>query len=468
MNTPGLTHLLFAPPAPCADAPCNAPADSFRQAMEQAGAAGRQRKAPSDDTALRKAECPGTPPAPRDADAAATTAAPTADSEGGSGDETPPDGAVKTPATAADDDDPGDCSTIAAAELTAALFAADAAAARLVAAETSAAAATPAGGPAGSAAGGDEAAPRPSVALSGPAQTPADQAVADLPAAARASSAAVVAEARRGAAAASSHDAAPRPAMPAAAEVPVNEESEAPTDAAAPRIVELQGDRRRQTGANLRAIAPATATPAQRPPAAEMPAAPGAARDGAAVAITEFRPEASLLNPSPAAARAEPAAFAVALPHAAAGGGPEAVRSAVPTPIGQPAFAQDFGQRVVLLATGGVRSAELALNPAELGPLRVSIEVRGQDASVVFTAGAAATRTAIEEALPRLREMFAQQGLNLADASVGAQVGQQGNGTQPRARRGERAVGDAPAAPTAIGEVGAPSARPARLIDVIV
>lgn len=105
-------------------------------------------------------------------------------------------------------------------------------------------------------------------------------------------------------------------------------------------------------------------------------------------------------------------------------GSSRAAALTIATPLGQAEFASDVGQQIVMLASSRVRSAELALTPAELGPVRVSIEMRGQEATVVLAAAAAATRTALEEALPRLREMFAQQGLNLTDASVGAQLGQ--------------------------------------------
>jgi flagellar hook-length control protein FliK len=41
------------------------------------------------------------------------------------------------------------------------------------------------------------------------------------------------------------------------------------------------------------------------------------------------------------------------------------------------------------------------------------------EASVMFNATNAETRSALEQSLPRLREMFASQGLVLGDANVG-------------------------------------------------
>jgi flagellar hook-length control protein FliK len=66
----------------------------------------------------------------------------------------------------------------------------------------------------------------------------------------------------------------------------------------------------------------------------------------------------------------------------------------------------------------GNHSASLRLSPEHLGPLEVRISVQNDQASVWFGAAHADTRAAIEHALPRLRELFASQGLSLADAGV--------------------------------------------------
>jgi flagellar hook-length control protein FliK len=93
--------------------------------------------------------------------------------------------------------------------------------------------------------------------------------------------------------------------------------------------------------------------------------------------------------------------------------------ASVATPIGHPAFGQDLSHRILLFAGQHVQSAEIAVTPADLGPIRVAIEVRGQEAAMQFSAAHATTRAAIEDALPRLREMLAAQGLQLTQADVG-------------------------------------------------
>lgn len=85
----------------------------------------------------------------------------------------------------------------------------------------------------------------------------------------------------------------------------------------------------------------------------------------------------------------------------------------------QQAWTQGLGERLLLMAEKGQQSATLRLQPEQLGPMQIHIRVDEDGASqVLFSAHHAQTRDAIEQALPRLRELFAEQGLNLAQADV--------------------------------------------------
>jgi flagellar hook-length control protein FliK len=86
--------------------------------------------------------------------------------------------------------------------------------------------------------------------------------------------------------------------------------------------------------------------------------------------------------------------------------------------VGTRAWAEELGTRVTLLAERGQHTASLRLSPEHLGPLEIRIAIRDDQASVWFGAAHADTRAAIEHALPRLREMFAAQGMSLTDAGV--------------------------------------------------
>ncbi len=91
----------------------------------------------------------------------------------------------------------------------------------------------------------------------------------------------------------------------------------------------------------------------------------------------------------------------------------------VSTPVGQPAWASELGQRVTWLANSELREAQLQLNPRSLGIVDVRI-VYGPDQqlSVSFSAANPIARDALDASLPRLREMFEQQGLHLANANI--------------------------------------------------
>jgi flagellar hook-length control protein FliK len=95
-----------------------------------------------------------------------------------------------------------------------------------------------------------------------------------------------------------------------------------------------------------------------------------------------------------------------------------AASAPVHAPVGSRAWADEIGTRVVMMTESGNHTASLKLSPEHLGPLEINITVRDDKASVWFGAAHADTRAAIETALPRLREMFASQGLSLADAGV--------------------------------------------------
>src|SRR5437868_735552 len=99
-------------------------------------------------------------------------------------------------------------------------------------------------------------------------------------------------------------------------------------------------------------------------------------------------------------------------------GGDASSTRALHQPVGSSAWADELGTRMTLMASRGQHSASLRLSPEHLGPLEVRIAVRDDQASVWFGAAHADTRAAIEQALPRLRELFASQGLSLTDAGV--------------------------------------------------
>jgi flagellar hook-length control protein FliK len=92
---------------------------------------------------------------------------------------------------------------------------------------------------------------------------------------------------------------------------------------------------------------------------------------------------------------------------------------AINTPAHNANWSQELGQRVAWMANRELREAQIHMNPRHLGPIDVRISYgHDQQMSVNFVAQHAQTRDMLDAALPRLREMFDSQGLNLADANV--------------------------------------------------
>ncbi len=106
---------------------------------------------------------------------------------------------------------------------------------------------------------------------------------------------------------------------------------------------------------------------------------------------------------------------------------------ALGSPVGTSAWTDELGAKLTWMAHQGIQSASLQLSPEHLGPLQVSISVHDGQASVWFGAAQADTRTALQQSLPQLRELFAGQGLTLADAGVSREP-PRGQGQQQSAR----------------------------------
>lgn len=105
---------------------------------------------------------------------------------------------------------------------------------------------------------------------------------------------------------------------------------------------------------------------------------------------------------------------------------PTAIQTSLTAPISSPAWQQQLGQQLSGIAMRGRHQVEMHLNPADLGPLSVSLKVDDQGAQVQFLSAHGSVRSAVEQAIPQLREALAEQGIALGEASVGEQQRQFG------------------------------------------
>ncbi len=109
--------------------------------------------------------------------------------------------------------------------------------------------------------------------------------------------------------------------------------------------------------------------------------------------------------------------------------------------VATPAWNQALGQQVVWMVSGEVQTASLNLTPPELGPLQITLNVSNNQASANFVAAQPEVRQALEDAMPRLRQMLGEAGIELGNTSVSAGTPQQQgfegeSGSNPRHSNG--------------------------------
>jgi flagellar hook-length control protein FliK len=149
-------------------------------------------------------------------------------------------------------------------------------------------------------------------------------------------------------------------------------------------------------------------------------------------------------------------------------GGATAADSAVPlapyvsTPVDDPRFREALGAQVNLLARDGVQSAELRLNPADMGPVSVQITMNGDQATVDFGADRAQTRQAIEAGWAELAASLRESGFTLSGGGVSSRHARDraGGGDDGTGRTRRLRVGDALADDTGSESVTVLRGRP--------
>lgn len=97
----------------------------------------------------------------------------------------------------------------------------------------------------------------------------------------------------------------------------------------------------------------------------------------------------------------------------------------VARPVGSSGWAEEIGNHVVWLANRSESRAELVLTPPQMGRVEVSLAVKGDQAVASFVSNNPAVREALEAALPRLREVLADAGIQLGQAQVSAENARQ-------------------------------------------
>jgi flagellar hook-length control protein FliK len=106
---------------------------------------------------------------------------------------------------------------------------------------------------------------------------------------------------------------------------------------------------------------------------------------------------------------------------------------AIPKPISHPGWGRDLGEHIIWMNNKEISAAEIKLNPVNLGPISVRIDVsQDNQTSILFTAQHAETKEALEMSLPRLKEMLQSQQLNLVNVNISQNSGSNQGHTPPK------------------------------------
>lgn len=84
-------------------------------------------------------------------------------------------------------------------------------------------------------------------------------------------------------------------------------------------------------------------------------------------------------------------------------------------------FSEAVVDKVMWMSSQNLKTADIQMEPAQLGKLEVRIDMTRDQTQVTFASPHADVREALDNGSQRLRELFAQQGMNLANVNVSDQ-----------------------------------------------
>lgn len=94
------------------------------------------------------------------------------------------------------------------------------------------------------------------------------------------------------------------------------------------------------------------------------------------------------------------------------------IKVSLNTPVQQPRWGEALTSRIAWMVAENHQSAQINLNPPELGPIEVRLSLHHDKANINFYVHHQDVREAIEQAFPRLRDMLSQNGFSLEQGHV--------------------------------------------------
>ena len=117
-----------------------------------------------------------------------------------------------------------------------------------------------------------------------------------------------------------------------------------------------------------------------------------------------------------------------------------------PLALTEPAAAQQLKDRVMVQIQHKLQTAEVQLHPEDLGSMQIKLNLQQDQLSVQFVVQQGAAKEALEQQMPKLRELLEQQGIALTEGQV-EQRQSGGQQEQRQARSGSSGGSEADLAP---------------------
>lgn len=94
----------------------------------------------------------------------------------------------------------------------------------------------------------------------------------------------------------------------------------------------------------------------------------------------------------------------------------------IPMEIDKPEWAKQFSEHIIWLGQQEIKSAVIKIHPEDLGPLEINIKVVNDSATVNIITHNDHIRDIVDQSLPRLQAMMAEQGLNLSEVQIDSEA----------------------------------------------
>ncbi|MGQ5523717.1 flagellar hook-length control protein FliK [Chitinimonas sp. PSY-7] len=91
---------------------------------------------------------------------------------------------------------------------------------------------------------------------------------------------------------------------------------------------------------------------------------------------------------------------------------------AVNQPVGSTGWDRAVGHKVVMMVSNQQQEVEMQLNPPHLGPMEVKLSLNQDQANLTFVVAQNPVREALQNSMPRLQEMLAENGIQLGQVNV--------------------------------------------------